>query len=605
MELAITSFKIQPKKKENYWTEIFFENGFFVILAIKKEKAEIYGKKILDVLLFETTRYQKRDSKTLYQLLKAIKDDVFISFALLGFFFKDELYLGSVKEGVAFLGREKRLGKILSPSAQVKGKVKPGDILCFSSQKEFHSQKAIGDILKGEISKDTLENFFSKIKEKEEILDPILFLFLEKKVQKKDFLKLDAKKYLNFFPNISFLRLNFRSKLSEFSLFLKKKLKSKEAVWEDENTKRQKKLLLSIACLLSFLLLSSVFWNVNYNRDKERQRLLTSVFDLVNHQYEEAQSLLELNPSRARDLLQDAKISLLPLFSKFPKNSSEAKKINQWLEKIAEAEVSAYKIFKLTAVPLFFDLNLLKSGGEGEKIVGYKENKAILDTKNKVVYFLSTATKKGEIIAGNKEVKESTVIGLHGKNIYLLNEQGIVVINPEMRSSSLVVKFDEQWGKIVSLASYGGNLYLLDQTKNTIWKYIATDFGFSARTSYLNPDTKRDFSLAFKLVIDGSVWVVTHHNIFKFSKGLPENFIFKGFSETLENISSFSTDESTSYLYVLDKNLSRIVVFEKDGNYYAQYQWEELKDASDILVSGEEKKIFVLRGSKLYAIDIR
>jgi hypothetical protein len=46
-------------------------------------------------------------------------------------------------------------------------------------------------------------------------------------------------------------------------------------------------------------------------------------------------------------------------------------------------------------------------------------------------------------------------------------------------------------------------------------------------------------------------------------------------------------------------------VIDKSGVYQSQYQWDELKNAQDLIASDDEKKIFVLVGGKIYAIEMK
>lgn len=336
-----------------------------------------------------------------------------------------------------------------------------------------------------------------------------------------------------------------------------------------------------------------------------QEKKLGEVLSLVSHQYEEAVSLIELNPARARSLLSDSKLTLSPLLASFGKNSNEYKEITEWLAKIAKEEVTAYKIYKLTSVPVFFDIQLVKSGGEGELLTAYKKKKVILDTKNQVVYTLSTDSKEAVLLAGSEVVKDAHGITIHGNTVYIINNDGIVGIDIPTKAVKVAIPKDEKWGEIGAISAFGGNVYLLDKTKNTIWKYIATDFGFSSRTIYLNPDVRINLGDSKRLIIDGSVWVVFDRELFKFTRGLGEEFGFKDFADTITSIATVSTSDEDKNLYLLDPGLSRIIVFDKDGAYQAQYQWEELAHAKDMVASEAEKKIFVLVGSKIYAIDLK
>ena len=492
--------------------------------------------------------------------------------------------------------RDKKLGRILSGSVQMKGEANEEDLLLICS-KTFDllvPKEKVNEALLIQDPEQIAAQIAPQILENKEAYGACGLVIkmsceLQEKVKQPSRISMVTGR-IKHLVKIRQLKLPWISKTQEY---------------QDPEKTRTKKTLLTVSVALVVLLVLSVFFNLNHTRDTKRQEKLAEVLSLVTQQYEEAINLIDLNPVRARELLASGKLSLSPLLSEFPKESSEYKQAQEWMVKISSQEVTAYKIYKLTAVPLFFDLSLVKAGAEGKKMTSYKDIKAILDTKNQTVYTLSTTNKQSNIIAGSDTVKDAQNIAVHGNNAYILNSDGIVGIDILSKTAKVMIKSDEKWGEIGSLESFGGNLYLLDKRKNTIWKYVATDFGLSAITTYLNPDVKVNFSESTRMDIDGSVWVAYPSEILKFTRGLGEQFAFKGFSELLSNITAISTSDTNNFIYLLDKSTTRIVVFDKDGAYQSQYQWDELISADDIVATEEDKKIFVLMGSKIYAIDIQ
>lgn len=598
MELQAKIGKVVSVSDWQKWGSCFAENGLFVLLEVNGDTdhpAYKIGKEILDELLTVFTNFQNKDLSTVVKLLDNFKENSHITTIIIGLILGKTLYIAGKGQGVVLLVRKGKVGKIFSNCGTSMGGVQKEDALFFFSE-------TFGQVLDDEKKNQILT--VNDPKDLEEKITPLLSAFgikgaailtacLSEKAREKRFIS----EVINF-------RYGGREKIIGFWQKLKDIIANRKVdIHETAEEKKSKRTLLTIAVILIVMLTLSIFLNINHTSKSQKNKKLSEVMDLVTHQYDEAVSLLELNSVRSRQLLSDSKLSLSPLLKEFPKNSKEYKETSEWLSKISSQEVIAYKIYKLTGVPLFFDISLIKQGGEGIKIAGFEENKAILDIKNKTLYRLSTVTKQAEIIGGSDVVKDAQSVDIHGKNIYILNSDGILEVNTDSKTGRVVIKNDEKWGDISGLASFGGNIYLLDRKNNAIWKYMKTDIGFSQRYSYLNPDVRVNFSASSKMIIDGDVWVLTGDNILKFSKGLRAEFVFKDFADTLQNIVSIATSER--YLYVLDKSLSRIVVFDKDDNYQSQYQWDGLKDANDMVVSEEEKKIFVLSASKIYAIDIK
>lgn len=602
MNLTAKNVKITASGDASLWGGSFCENGLFILLEVGGNidaSAAAHGKEILDILLTKITNFKKRNLHVLQELTDAAKEMKSIETLTLGFLHGDILYLSNLGIGEVFLQRNGKSGKILSSGGISSGIVMQNDALLFTSKTFANciSEEKVQSFLQTESLIEAGEEAYSAL-----VSNPnstgaaALLVKLENKEMTKESelspLPVPRKNYKNIIAQ------KLEDIISRFR-------QMQVGLWEDDENAKPKKTLLTIAVILIMLLITSIFLNINHSQFTNKQNHFKETLDLVTHQYDEAVSLIDLNPSRARSLLSDGKLSLLAILKEFPKNSNEFKQINNWLGKIAEKEVAAYKIFKFTSVPLFFDINLIKNGGIGTKMALYQKTAVILDSKNKAIYSLLLDTKQAGIIAGNEVVKDTRTIAVHGKFAYLINSDGIVQINISTKTIQAVVKPDKEWGEITELVAFGGNLYLLDRKNNAVWKYILQDVGFSSRVSYLNPDVRVSFASSGKMIVDGSVWVVTDQGtILKFTSGHGDTFTFKGLADTIFITTIFTADEDKS-LYVLDKHSQRILVFDKDGNYQSQYQWEELKNADDIAASEEEKKIFVLSQNKIYAIDMK
>lgn len=603
MHLITKSIKISGSSDVSHWGGSFSENGLFVLLETQgstDESAQDKGKEILDLVLTKITNYKERNLAVIKELVDWAKEIKAIQTLTVGFLQENVLYLANLGAGEVLLFRDGKTGKILSSGETSSGKLTEGDTILFASktfldcidngkQQEFLREENLttaaeeaSTILIGNPNSNGATALLVKLeisKDSNALSIPI------SAVSRSKYIDIIKDKWLNFTSL-------FRQKEDDFR--------------ENAEEEKSKKTLLTIAVILILLLIVSIFFNINHSQSTSKKTLFDQTVSLVSHQYDEAVSLIDLNPGRARSLLADSKLSLSQILAGFPKKSNEYKAINEWLSKIAEQEVAAYKIYKFTSVPLFFDINLIKNGGTGSKMSIHKDTAVILDTKNKTVYSLSLDNKQAGIIAGSEVVKDAQTVAVHGKSAYILNSDGITQIDIPTKVSQMVVKADKNWGEIKELVAFAGNLYLLDRQNNAVWKYIAQEAGFSTRANYLNPDVKVPLGKAGKMVIDGSVWVtIDQDTILKFTNGRGDPFTFKGLADTISGISTIFTSDEDKSLYVLDKHSQRILLFDKDGNYQSQYQWEELKNADDMAVSEEQKKIFVLSAGKIYSLDLK
>jgi len=301
--------------------------------------------------------------------------------------------------------------------------------------------------------------------------------------------------------------------------------------------------------------------------------------------------------------LNEAKEILEADRDEFGKGSKERRKIEELLEKTKTALKEAEKVYKLNEAALFFDPVFLKDKAFGEDLALYKNSLAILDKKQSTLYYLSLEDKKGEILAGGEKLEGSKVVGIHGDKVYVLSGEGVIETELRAQSSELRIKKDNEWGEIVDLVAYRGNIYLLDK-KGEILKYLRTDEGFAKR-NYLGAEAETDFSSVSSMAIDGEIWVGKSNEILRFSLGARKEFLPEGLEKDLGSHLLIYTDEDCDNLYILDKKEARVVVLNKEGEYQAQYEWQKLSFADDIVVSEKEKMILVLVEGKIYGIEIK
>jgi hypothetical protein len=150
-------------------------------------------------------------------------------------------------------------------------------------------------------------------------------------------------------------------------------------------------------------------------------------------------------------------------------------------------------------------------------------------------------------------------------------------------------------------------VYLLDQTRNQIWKYIPEGNGFGPVRNYISSETQINLNSAVSMAIDGNVWVgLSTGEIIKFYSGRKDTFLLGAVDDPLTTIRALYTDEKANYLYVLDGTSGRVVVFlKKDGSYVATYQSEQFKEASDVVVDSEHGQLYLLNKQKIYRVEVR
>ncbi|MFZ2025528.1 MAG: hypothetical protein WAV51_04585 [Microgenomates group bacterium] len=362
----------------------------------------------------------------------------------------------------------------------------------------------------------------------------------------------------------------------------------------------------SITMILLICFGISVLFGVQKELTTKQDKQITSVMTEANRMFEEGTALMELNPVKGRERLVSAKTTLQPAKDAVTNKTKEGRRVLELYSQIDDALIAAMHAYS-GEPQMFYDAGLLKSDGAVSGIAIENDTVLLGDAKQKAIYSLSLPGKNGSIIGGGTGYETVQLVAVHGATGYALLSEGVnaIAINQKQTKQN-VIKKSEDWGVISSMVSFGGNIYLLDSGKSRIWKYVATETGFSEIREYLNPDTLPDLSKSTSMVIDGSVWIGTNDGkIMRFTQGKENSFYPKGVDPAFGLQLVIYTSDEVNNIYVLDNNNKRVVVLDKDGMYMSQYIWESEIPFTHLAVSEKHGKILLLGNDTVYSLDIK
>lgn len=369
---------------------------------------------------------------------------------------------------------------------------------------------------------------------------------------------------------------------------------------------KRKMLLGSLTAFIALFFIVSIVVGVIRQQDARKSGEAAKVLDQARRAFEEGNALFELNPVKGRERLQTAYDLLSPLVQTISPKSTEGRQVSELFTAVSE-QLKLSKNSVLQEPVLFYDAGLLKQGSTIGSVGIYERVAALLDTASPTVYQLDIISKNGQIVAGGVAYTGGKLTAIHGETIYVLTSEGINAVRmSDKKTTPQVVGKTDEWKIISAIASYGGNLYLLDSGASRIWKYVATENGFSKLGEYLNPDTFVDFSQGTSMAIDGTIWVGTNDGkILRFVGGKQDTFAPQGVEPALGSSLALFTSDEVKNLYVLDASNKRVVVLDKDGIYLGQYVWQGDLTPIQLVVSETNKKILLLAGGKLYSLDLK
>ncbi len=337
----------------------------------------------------------------------------------------------------------------------------------------------------------------------------------------------------------------------------------------------------------------------NIQRGSEIKNLLTQ----AKEKHSEAQNLKDLDPKAAKRNLEES-LNLLNKAIEIEPNNTESRDLKKQIEETAPGIL---KQVHINDWPVFLSLDLIKKDFSAKRMSLSLGKVLLLDETKKTLVLLDLKNKTPQILAGEDKLGDAKFAALNGDFAFVYSgDKGVIKLDSKNQKINVVAKKDDEWGKIQDIYGFASNFYLLDSLKNEIWKYIPVESGYSEKQAYFKKNQGSSLNLAKRFHIDSSVWVLlSGPDIKKYTAGLSDHFSISGLDKNLLETDLFFLSDATENIYLLDKGNSRLLVLDKKGEYLSQYIGEKFEKISDFVVVEEEKKIYLLEGNKIYALELK
>jgi len=484
-------------------------------------------------------------------------------------------YLKTVNQGKVYIRRNNKLALLIEQDETASGYIEEEDIFVFtfnrfmkllgeeSGLNQRFDHRPISDII-DEITPELLAKddmgtaaLFLKLKKIEEELKPV-----------NDFFEKPEKKVFAFNLKDFYLRFGKQKTLTFITVFI-----------------------------LGIILFWSVGLGYMRRSSENNQKKISLTKDLISQKLNQAEQVSFLNMSSALSLIADSKEEvnkLAPLLATKSEFSGQVKELEKM---IADTENKVLKKEEKNYTE-FFDLTVDDKNAKGDKFYLNGENLLISDKSRGVLYELSLE-KKSLDKDQSAEIKNSSLIALfeEKKCFYVTGEGVYQIINGKAKK---VIENDKNWGKIVDMGIFNGNIYLLDQGKDEIFKYLGGVDVFGNKNSYFASGQSIDLSQINSLTIDGSVYLAGNSVMIKYTSGLRDEFK-TNLPDSNTNMTKIFTSKDLGKVYSWDKGKGTVYIMGKNGDYQEQVNSKILSTAADFVVYKDI--IYVLQGSKIYKIE--
>jgi len=379
--------------------------------------------------------------------------------------------------------------------------------------------------------------------------------------------------------------------------------KSRQIYFWAKGLNKRNKILLAAACACLVLFLISLLATGLKNKMETEKIAFDDLVKTVEQKQNQVDAnLLYNNEAGAKNILDELK----GLIEKLPQETDAQKeyygkileKYNGQLEKIRHIVIIE------TGTPLA-DFSNLNKGAEVSNIILAGSKIYAGDGKQKTIYTLDLSKNLVTAMTDlNQPIKDllSPVLDKN-KNIYYLDNNSVTQLNTQTEEiSNLTIDLPGTKENIVAASGYNNMLYLLEKTGGQIYRYRKTETGFGNREKWMRD--KADFSSATSFSIDGQIYVLNADGqISKYLKGEKQEFNQKTIDPPFTVTKKIIVSPDLEYIYILEPAGKRLAIFNKTGDFLSQYQFGSLNNLKDFDVDEKAKKIYLLDGTKVYAID--
>lgn len=591
----ITFAKIVANPSAYSWSQAYNAGKLFAVISLEttedlkeNDYLNVLGKEILDTLEQEYFTLETKDLASIKQAVtttsEKIPSDISCSFVI-ATYVSNVLYLYILGGGKVTLKRGEKFGSLLESEdsdpkslKDASGFLQDEDMVILQT-KQFAgaiSIQTLSEFLENRLPSEIAEHLAPLVHEKDEAGAAAIIItytspkevieetFLEEKETKQEEpQEQDEGISSPFYTSSIKNEVSFTQKLRSFSAKAVGIFKLRPG----GELNHPRKVILTIIVVILVVFVASVIFAINKQQDTKTESIFQSVYPQASKKYDEGKSLLGLNEGLAQDSFNEAKKLIEDNKSKLPANSSQEKKLLSLLDQINKSLTQGPKPKTVSA-----------------KVVDDTTSSLLaVENKNQGLYYTIDAN-----------------------NIYALTATTIYSFKTDGTNKKSIITNDKDWTSPAGIATYFGNLYVLDKKQNQILKFVESDSTYS-KSNYFSDNSSIDFSKAISMAIDSSVYVLsTNGQINKFSKGASESFNVSGLDKDFSNPTRITTNADLNNVYVLDNGNSRIVVLDKTGKYVAQYQAGGIvKGAKDFDIDEAHNKAYVLSGGKVYEIDLK
>lgn len=606
------------EETESLTQEFVFDNHF--VLIFSSHPGETHPQSIkhdLEHIKEEIKKHKPEHLAAFEEIIDSVlikKEKDRIGALACGIIVGTVLYVKTYGEGVVMLKRGDKFGRVVGDGLSASGIVADDDTLVFANKTFLNNidSKLLHETIQNSQIHEVIETITPYIKQEDDKGSIALFLHIKLNDEEEDVITFDSTEETATEPSSSEIvspvishdpitpiqKQTGVSALSSVTGFMKTALTRFNEY--QQGSSKNKKWTLTAVVVIFIILVWSVGFGINRRTTNELKQNIEHSQEVITQKIQEASDVAGLNVERSQNLLAEARTEFESVKKKA--GNKEIEMIQKMEEQLKEAENSIVKKEDKKAES-FYDLKLVNSTARATSMYKDGESALLLNGAEKQAYVLNLVKKSVKTYKKDELLGATMGVIYQDDLIFYVPQKGIYKISSDDKAT-LVIENDSEWGKLTNMVVYNGNLYILDETKADVYKYLVAESGYSAKKSYFKEGQKIASADNATIAIDSALYVATPKKISKFVTGVRDAFSLEFPDSGSHTFDQIITDKDTNALYVLDKSAGKVYILAKQGQYERQIESSIFKKADAITVLDSAKSIFVLVGDKIYSIAL-
>ncbi|HLF08518.1 MAG TPA: hypothetical protein VI789_04125 [Dehalococcoidia bacterium] len=191
-----------------------------------------------------------------------------------------------------------------------------------------------------------------------------------------------------------------------------------------------------------------------------------------------------------------------------------------------------------------------------------------------------------------------------GRLLVLDTERKLFEVRPGSQPAPLALRRSNTWSSVAGIATYDGNLYVLDPRGNQVHRYLPAATGFDSEPTAVLTGS-RDLASAQGIAVDADIFVfLKDGRVRRFRGGNDMDFPLGGIDRALKAPTDIAIVSGSEEIFLADSGNKRVVVANKDGNYRRQFVSNSFTDLRALALDATGAQLYVIVGDTLLATTL-